>query len=331
MVDYATALRSLVALLGFADHKTATVRAKVAGSLLLLLQRRFDELQGQREMDGLKSRLGKLLQDQNPETRSHAREIAKFLLNTAGMTRSDLENFVSTDLLDKALKDKMSLTTSFYSPLRGVSTFANSSVGRQLDEDSEAYSVMRKSSPHLLNSNNENDDVDNFKLYSHSSGDHRRRNAAENTPSRPSRRKMASDQVADQDIPFSPARSTAPPVVHSPRSNHDNVASSSSNTRKSKKLGVSHSSINASAAAKRILESDPELMQWQGFLITISNTKNWVEKKEALTSLTNILINHYSVLRDVGKLEICLDGLLDRLNDGSAKVYTEHLFAVWKY
>jgi hypothetical protein len=42
--------------------------------------------------------------------------------------------------------------------------------------------------------------------------------------------------------------------------------------------------------------------------------------------MTNMLIKYYSVLRDVSKLETCLDGLLERLNDGSIKVIALKLF-----
>lgn len=86
-------------------------------------------------------------------------------------------------------------------------------------------------------------------------------------------------------------------------------------SRRVKKL-----SATTATAAKRMLESDPELMQWQNLLIAISTSKNWIDKKEAISKLTELVIKHCLILRDVGKLETCLDGLLERLADGSIKV-----------
>ena len=77
---------------------------------------------------------------------------------------------------------------------------------------------------------------------------------------------------------------------------------------------------NVATAAKRIMESDPELMQWQTLLVTISTSKTWNEKKDSISKMTDLMIKHHSVLNDVGKLETCLEGVLDRLNDGSTKV-----------
>jgi hypothetical protein len=74
------------------------------------------------------------------------------------------------------------------------------------------------------------------------------------------------------------------------------------------------------AAAKRIMESDPQLMQWQTMIMTISTSKNWNEKKDALTFMTDLILKHSSILKDVGKLESSLDCVLDRLADGSLKI-----------
>ena len=295
MADYASAVRVLVALLGFVEHKTAGVRAKVAGCILQLLQRRCNELQGQRELESLKPRMGKLLQDQNPDTRSHAREIVKFLLHNAGMTRLELENFVPSELIDKALKEKLSLKTSFHSPLRALSTDASSVIVRSLEGESEGCSGMRKSSPELKG----HDTIDG-KMCNHCGGDNRSKtNGNEHTPSNPGRRKIM-----------------PPTFAESSGSNNGNSSSTAPKSNFSKRAGAT---LNATAA-KRMLESDPELMHWQDVLLACGNSKNWIEKKDALTNLTHILIKHYSILRDVGKLETCLDGILDRLNDGSVKV-----------
>jgi hypothetical protein len=324
--------RVLLALLPFIDHKTATVRAKVAGCLLLLLQRRLDEAGSLKELDGLKQKLSKLLQDANPETRSHAREIVKTLLNQAGCTRSELELSISSDLIDKALKDNMSLTASFYSPLRGIGSFPNSALGRPVAENFHSTGLGRPSSYAALH-NSSVDSSDVSLHYSQSSGDQRPPHngsvtskkmglAVVETPTRPSRRKAlgitAGSPGINDDDAFSGEYTS---VQHSPRDqrNSDGQDCSTPSDRKYGKKSVVPQQGNRNAA-KRMLESDPELLQLSSLLITLTNSKNWMDKRDAMTTLTNIVIKHHSVLREVGKLESCLEELLDRLNDGAIKV-----------
>lgn len=68
------------------------------------------------------------------------------------------------------------------------------------------------------------------------------------------------------------------------------------------------------------MESDSELIQWADLQIKIGTSKAFVERKSAMSALTDILCKHYPILRDAGKLESSLDSLLDRLEDGSIKV-----------
>lgn len=74
------------------------------------------------------------------------------------------------------------------------------------------------------------------------------------------------------------------------------------------------------AAAKRTMEHDPELSCWQQIL-TDSASSSWTDRKTAISRITDMLVQHYDVLKDANKLGPCVDALLARLDDGSAKVW----------
>lgn len=139
-----------------------------------------------------------------------------------------------------------------------------------------------------------------------------------------------------------PMRYSLPTVPNSPKPSSHALVSSSFNTGSGKQSplrrpfqtktgstnasgsgssGSSNSAAAASAvaaAAKRAMENDPELASLQDKLAATA-VKAWMERKEAMTVLTTLMINHYDVLRDAGKLAVCIDNMLDRLQDGSAK------------
>lgn len=81
-----------------------------------------------------------------------------------------------------------------------------------------------------------------------------------------------------------------------------------------------HSAGSAlAAAAKRTIEQDPELSCLQQIL-TDAASSSWADRKTALSRVTDLLIQHYDVLKDANKLGLCVDALLARLDDGSSKV-----------
>ena len=68
-----------------------------------------------------------------------------------------------------------------------------------------------------------------------------------------------------------------------------------------------------------MMETDEELIGLSG-LRNSATAKSWIDRKSAISALTSLVLKHYTVLRDAGKINICLDALLERLEDGSVKV-----------
>jgi hypothetical protein len=72
--------------------------------------------------------------------------------------------------------------------------------------------------------------------------------------------------------------------------------------------------------AKRVMEQDQELSNLSE-LLQNTTVRAWTERNVALDSLTALMIRHYNVLRDANKLSICLEHVLNRLEDGMVKVW----------
>lgn len=72
--------------------------------------------------------------------------------------------------------------------------------------------------------------------------------------------------------------------------------------------------------AKRVIEQDQELSNLSE-LLQNTTVRAWTERNVALDSLTALMIRHYNVLRDANKLSICLEHVLNRLEDGMVKVW----------
>jgi len=54
-------------------------------------------------------------------------------------------------------------------------------------------------------------------------------------------------------------------------------------------------------------------------LQNLSN-KNWQERRDAITHLTDHVLEHYDVFMSAGKIEQCLERILEIFEDGSVKV-----------
>lgn len=342
MVQNASPGRSLQAMLQGIDHKNSTVRAKASAALVILVQQHGSDLELSRDLDMLKSRLNKMLQDSSPETRSNGREIVRILLHSVRISRYDMENFVKSDLLDKAVKEAVNPGGNSYYNLRTL-----------LDHNEEdghrgniMQSPLRPAShlPRLLKPKNTAPIVSNGvetpprslkypaeeeallpQLQSPGSSvfcDESENNGSDGEDiAELSCRKLSMIHTPHHAVPNGRER-----VIRSALPGHNNtpkkstsatrvIVSASQNGRDS-----STSLVNSSYAAKRMMENDSELMHWNDLQIKVSSVKGLQERKEVMTSLTSLIMKHGSVLKDAGKLEASLDSLLDRLEEGSIKV-----------
>ncbi len=112
MIDSVNSLRALHALISNCEHRNSSIRGKVVGFMLVLLMRKGVELRGSRELDTLRLKLSKLLGDSAPEARAGSRSIVKLLLEQGLYTKSELEQYISIDQINKSLKEQTPLYTS---------------------------------------------------------------------------------------------------------------------------------------------------------------------------------------------------------------------------
>jgi hypothetical protein len=324
MIENISTHRSLLVLLNGLDHRTSMQRSKAAYFLLLLTKMKGFEYPSLKEFDLLKSKLLKLLQDQAQETRSFGREIIKELLSNHVVSREELEHYsITSSQIDKIYQDSSTGDGYGYesgeevdgkarlkSSLRGrggpLSLRTPPSNTRKGLNDNDLFvespvpaSTNRKKKanlPHTAISvdslNSDNGSVDSHYL--------------EFGIATQVRMTPRDGSIMDDDIQcFSPN-----PVLRRPPQAKTPLRSPRSNSLKP----------TAGHTAKRIMESDAELMQWQTTIMTISTSKNWNEKKDALSFMTNLILNHFSVLRDCGKLESSFDIILEKFSDGSSKI-----------
>ena len=106
MIDSVNSLRALHALLSNCEHRNSSIRGKVVGFMLVLLMRKGLELRGSCEFDTLRMKLSKLLGDSTPEARAGSRSIVKLLLEQGIYTKSELEQYISVDQINKSLKEQ---------------------------------------------------------------------------------------------------------------------------------------------------------------------------------------------------------------------------------
>ena len=72
--------------------------------------------------------------------------------------------------------------------------------------------------------------------------------------------------------------------------------------------------------AKKMLDNNPELLVMNELIYDISSKKPWMEKCEAMTKLTELVVKYTSVIHDLNKLDMVMDSYYTSLLDGSIKV-----------
>lgn len=379
MLQYVSTPRSLSSLLVHCEHKNPVIRGKVAALLNMLLQTKHlhEFTSATREVDNLKLKIAKFVNDQTPEARSNSRNIIKLLIEKRLCSRGELESAVSVDIVDKSLRAplvvplEMTNVTSSASSAASASAAGSSSV-QDIDRGSPTTAsgtakasatgskyTARRARPSALNMpstdeaaststrlsagssrsnqgfadptyiisptnsiesadslvfNYEQDTTVPVKsstvTTSSSAGSHQKSGGLPLHPHNSSG--SGSSHPDDRPIKSSCAESTSPATAAASSSSG---AGSSATKPRSKSAGVPASA----AAAKRIMESDDELQSLPTLLNTTASN-SWTERRDAMTKLTTLMIKHSTVLRQAGKLNNCLDHILERLEDGNVKV-----------
>ena len=296
VIEHSTAQRSLLGLLSGTDNRNPTLRGKVARYLHSLVLARASELKGARELEGLKIKLGKMIGDHTPEARASARDIARIMIEAGLVSRADLELHVAPDQLAKALNPANNMVSSS-SPQRGLSAspkrtpanrrrvVSDSGVGSSIESDGGEFAGGGGGRPSALFIPSYDDDGTGL-----SAG----------------------------------GEEHAGPFAGMSRSKLRSSSESTAGGGGGKALSSSGSGTAAPsrakvAAAKRVMESNEELLALPT-LMTASGNPNWIERREALSAITDLVTKYATVLRDASKLDACVERLLERLDDGSVKV-----------
>lgn len=321
MMDGVTPSRSLAGLLTAVEHRTAFVRGKVASLLYLLFCQKLRELRvtcatGGKEQDGLKTRISKLVSDQTPEARTASRNIVRFLVKEGIVSKWEWCQHIPMDQLDKILSQALTPPTAMSTGNQD----ANSPVHESPSIRRNSNSVITKQRL-LAQGKSSHNPI----LFSSATQSGQTPSGIANSLDDRSRVDMgvsfASDNEGDSNtftvntkIAINLYASNGSASTKLPLVNH----TSSNSQFPSKHNSMRRRDSNA-LAAKRSMES-PELIGIPDLTQTISTSSNWTERQEAIKSLSSLLIVHWQVMLDAGKLDACLDSLLERLEDGSIKV-----------
>ena len=310
MTASVTATRSLHALLSCADHRNAAVRGKVAEHLLTLVKSKTSELRGQKEMSMFLMKLAKLIGDQSPEARAASRDIIRSLINSGLTTYGEAERLLTTEVVDKCLKED---------PGGGLKREVGG-MGREGGAASKMSGAgltvsgkQRSPRPGRLHATAAKEVEDSFVPL-----------PPTNVPPSTGREYLTVNGNGSGSA-MGGSRADARPPLHpmGGRVLAEGLVPSKSMSSTSATGGNGNTSVDARRAAEsNKLESLPELL-------AAVATKNWNEKKNGLIALADYVIGHWQSLIATNKLEDSIDAILGRIEDGSMKVHTRRIVALF--
>lgn len=335
MMDGVTASRSLTGLLIATDHRTAVVRGKVASLLYLLWTLKLKELRvycvaGGRDQETIKSRIGKLVSDQTPEARTASRNIVRFLVKERVISKTEWEPHISVDQLGKILAQALiapiPIGLGNTGHLLGTTDipFQENEIAHPRESP-----IRNKNNGHVKNRNNESRNaISSMDIDSNA-------NANANASFNKTRVGRGTDRaigvnynVENDDNPSNFTANTKKAIniyannsYSKPQNNIDNgfQYQSIERSKKTKKINQ-----NVSSSTKRALEG-PELQGLPDFIQTGNSSSSWTDRQDALKAITGLLETYWEILLEAGKLDGCVDCLLERLEDGSVKVRKQHI------
>jgi hypothetical protein len=79
------------------------------------------------------------------------------------------------------------------------------------------------------------------------------------------------------------------------------------------------------AQARKELDSIPELLLLPDIHQRLQS-KNWLERNNAITQMVQIIVEHAEALQKSGRLDRLVESILERLEDGSVKVKGNKFF-----
>ena len=321
MIRNTNVSRSLMALLTGLDNRNQVIRGKVSNYLVELVLSMSNEMQGlTKELDSFILKLSKMIQDSSPEARMNSREIIRLMITNGMTTRKHLESMLTPDIVEKSMAPQPSPKVStLNSPMNRVKRTFGTTRGR----NSPTASIKRNTS---------------YGTQSYDSGDSdvytpTNRSASPMNMFGKSQTEVESDNLCVAGV--SPRgngklNDDDPPLAKgiASRRRVNNGATPKASTKKISQnsqdcfpelvdlpnlLLVSTTFPDLLIFAQNIFRIILNLMQ------NLTN-KNWQERRDALTHLTDHLLQHYDILDSAGKVPHCVERILDIFEDGSVKV-----------
>ena len=328
IIENSSANRCLNALLNCTDSRNPTLRGRVAGFLHLLVSMRSSELKNTREIDILKGKLKNMLHDNTPDARAFTRDIVRELINKGTVSKAELEQKCTPELVAKALS--MPTHSGNMSPMRSsgrmtparqsklMSPGGNSAQNRtpkrngippsaqESDYDGPGGMPLTVASDgddeaHFTRNNYTNYDDNDDELDNSASGMLLGGTGTNNSGSGSKKKKM--------------------------RRKPKNTSTHTDPLESSNDMSGNTPSRSKANAAKRIMDSNEDLLSLPDYYVKLSSNQ-WTDRRDALTKVTDIVIKYVTVLRDASKLNHCLDRILDKLDDGSIKVVLHSLSCI---
>jgi hypothetical protein len=336
MMDGVTASRSLTGLLTATDHRTAVVRGKVASLLYLLWTLKLKELRvycvaGGRDQETIKIRIGKLVSDQTPEARTASRNIVRFLVKERVISKTEWEPHISVDQLGKILAQALiapipiGLGNTGHLLGKGIST-TDKLIPFQENETAHPMEspIRNKNNGYVKNKNNESRNAfSSMDIDSNANASFEKTRVGRGTD----RAMGVNFNVENDDNPSNFTANTKKAINiyannsnSKPQNNNDSgfQYQSIDRSKKTKKTNQ-----NVSSSTKRALEG-PELQGLPDFIQTVNSSSSWTDRQDALKAITGLLETYWEILLEAGKLDGCVDCLLERLEDGSVKVRKQY-------
>jgi len=302
MIRNTTVSRTLMALLAGLDNRNQVIRGKVSNYLVEMVLSMSNELYGlTKELDTLMLKLSKLTQDSSPEARMNSREIIRLMITNGTISRQHMESTLSPDIVAKSMAPQPSPKVStLSSPLHRVKrTFSTTRRGSPL-----ASSLKRNAAPTY----DSGGDSDSYTP------------TGRNSSPMNSSDKISTDTNGNLCVAGVSPRATGkdngdgPPLFKG-------IASRGKSNMATPKASTKKMSQNSQ-------DCFTELVELPALLLNLSN-KNWQERRDAVTHLTDHVLQHYDVLDSAGKVTHCVERIIEIFEDGSVKV-VQHAIACIK-
>jgi hypothetical protein len=296
MIQHVSVHRSHAALMSGFDNKNPVIRGQAVKLLLQLYQVRGAEVIGTPEIDLLLNKLPKMLKDTSPESRRFSRVLVKELIEADLLSKKKLVDLLGEELVNSSLRTQLSLSTTITQrkQLNSSGPLSAQPSGYQptLRSDSPlATSTLRRPSPLQ-----------------------QRQQPVSPSPSSVVQKLTLPRQGAGGGTTASTGGAgPSPPLMVSGVSPRAGVSGVAVPSHQSQSQSVSQPLTKLQQENYSELTVLPDLFQ-------AAQSKNWLERRDSLTALCDLMIQHQLLYQRANKLEKCLELFLEHFEDGSVKV-----------